>query len=128
MVYAVVSKTTSRKAVRVRLPPCPLVNFIFIYITNPTKQEARKIAKHLLSKKLIACANIHRPVNSLYPWKGKLADESECILIAKTLEENFEKVKKEVEKIHSYTIPCIVKIPVSSNQKYFDWLKREVKN
>ena len=102
------------------------MNFIFIYITNPTKQEARKIAKHLLSKKLIACANIHSPVNSLYPWKGKLADETEYVLIAKTLNENFEKVKKEVEKIHSYSIPCIIKIDVSSNQKYFDWLISEI--
>ena len=28
MVYAVVSKTTSRKTVWVRLPPCPLNNFV----------------------------------------------------------------------------------------------------
>ncbi|MBI3335578.1 MAG: divalent-cation tolerance protein CutA [Candidatus Portnoybacteria bacterium] len=103
------------------------MNFIFIYTTNPTKREARKIAKHLLAKKLIACANIHGPVNSLYPWKGKMADETEYILIAKTIEENFEKVKEEVEKVHSYSIPCIVKIPVSSNKKYFEWVKGETR-
>ena len=101
--------------------------FIFIYITNPTKAEARQVAKHLLKKKHIACANIYGPVNSIYPWKGKVADEKEWILIAKTLERNFEKVRREVEKIHSYTIPCIVKIPVSSNAKYFKWLKEMIK-
>ncbi|HID71734.1 MAG TPA: divalent cation tolerance protein CutA [Thermoplasmata archaeon] len=36
-------------------------------------------------------------------------------------------LKKEVEKIHSYSIPCIVKIPVSSNKKYLDWLESEIK-
>jgi len=102
------------------------MKFVFVYITNPTKEEARKIAKHLLSKKLIACANIYSGINSIYPWKGKIADETEHILIAKTTEANFEKVKNEVEKIHSYTIPCIVKIPVSSNKKYFEWLKSEI--
>lgn len=102
------------------------MDFIFIYITNPTKREARKIAKHLLKKRLIACANIHGPVDSLYPWEGRLADETEYILIAKTTEEKFEKVKNEVERIHSYTIPCIIKIPVTSNKKYFDWVKSEV--
>ncbi|MBZ9572838.1 divalent-cation tolerance protein CutA [Patescibacteria group bacterium] len=102
------------------------MNFVFVYITNPTKEEARKIAKHLLEKKLIACANIF-PINSLYWWEGKIADESEFVLIAKTTEENFGKVKKEVEKIHSYTIPCIVRISVSSNKKYFDWLKGAIK-
>ena len=101
------------------------MNFIFVYITNPTKQEARKIAKYLLKKKLIACANIFS-INSLYWWKGKIADEGEFVLIAKTLEKNFKKVKEEVEKIHSYSIPCIIKIPVSANEKYFKWLKSEV--
>ena len=101
------------------------MNFIFVYITNPNEEEARKIARHLLEKKLIACANIF-PISSLYWWKGKIADEKEVVLIAKTLEENFEKVKEEVKKIHSYSVPCIIKIPVSSNKKYFDCIKEEV--
>jgi hypothetical protein len=29
------------------------MNFILIYITNPTKREAKKIAKFLLEKKLL---------------------------------------------------------------------------
>ena len=65
------------------------MNFIFIYITNPTKDEAKMIAKHLLEKKLIACANIF-PINSLYWWKDKIADENEFALIVKTTEENFK--------------------------------------
>jgi len=102
------------------------MDFIFVYITNPTRKEAKKIAKHLLKKRLIACANIF-PVSSLYRWKGKIVNDNEFILIAKTIKTNFEKIKKEVEKVHSYTIPCIIKISVSSNKKYFDWLKREIK-
>ncbi len=101
-------------------------DFIFIYITNPSEEEARKIVRHLLEKKLIACANIF-PITSLYWWEGKIADEKEFVAIVKTIEENFEKVKKEVEKIHPYTIPCITKIPVNSNEKFFNWLKSEVK-
>lgn len=102
------------------------MNFIFVYITNPTRVEARKIAKLLLKKKLIACVNIFGPTDSLYPWRGKIADEREYILIAKTLNKNFGKIKNEVEKIHSYDIPCIVKIPVSSNRKFFEWIGKVV--
>lgn len=97
------------------------MKLIFIYITNPTKEEAKKIARHLLEKKLIGCANIF-PIESLYWWKEKITDENEFVLIAKTKEENFEKVKKEVESMHSYTVPCIIKIPVDCNEKYFDWI------
>jgi len=100
-------------------------NFIFIYITNPSEKEAKQIAAHLLGKKLIACANIF-PIKSVYLWKGKIADDKEFVLIVKTAAKNFEKVKKEVEKIHPYEIPCIARIPVSSNEKYFDWLKNQL--
>ena len=102
------------------------MNFIFIYITASTKKEAKKIATHLLEKRLIACANIF-PINSLYWWENKIVDENEVVLIAKTKESNFKKVKSEVEKIHSYTIPCIIKFPVNANRKYLDWIKSEIK-
>lgn len=101
-------------------------NFIFIYITNSNKKEAKKIARHLLEKKLIACGNIFA-IESLYWWEKKIADEKEFVLIAKTIKSNYTKVKKEVEKIHPYSIPCIIKIPVSSNIEYFDWLAKNMK-
>lgn len=100
-------------------------NFVIIYITNPSEEKAKKLAWHLLDKRLIACANIFA-ISSLYWWEGKIADEPEFVLIAKTLDEKFEDVRAEIEKIHPYSTPCIIKIPVSSNKKYFDWLKDEV--
>ena len=101
------------------------MNLIFVYITNPNKEEAEKIAKHLLERKLIACANIFE-IDSLYLQEKEIAKENEFVLIAKTAEDNFEKVKNEVKKIHSYKIPCIVKIPVSANEKYSNWLKEKI--
>ena len=104
------------------------MNFALIYITNPSRKVAERVANYIIAKKLAACANIYGPIKSIYPWKGKIAREKEFVLILKTTKSNFEKVKREVEKIHPYTIPCIIKISVSSNKKYFDWIKSEVKN
>ncbi len=101
------------------------MSFIFVYITNPSRREARRIALHLLKKRLIACANIF-PVGSHYLWKGKIERAREFVLIAKTTSKNFEKVKKEVKRIHKYTIPCITKIDVEANEEYEDWLRKEV--
>ncbi len=101
---------------------------IFVYITNPSKEEAKKIAGHLLEQRLIACANIF-PTESMYHWKGKMADadEEEFILLGKTSEENYGKIVEEVEKIHSYTTPCIIKIPISPNDSYKNWTQNELK-
>jgi len=102
-----------------------MAGFILIYTTYPDKVTAKKVVKHLLEKRLIACANIF-PITSMYWWEGNIQDDKEYVAICKTTEENFENVKKEVESIHSYDVPCIVKIPAEANEKYFNWLKREV--
>ena len=102
------------------------MGFIFVYVTNPDKKAAKRIAIHLLKKKLIACANIF-PIDSAYWWKEKIEETNECVLIAKTKEENWKKVKAEIKKIHPYTTPCITKINVESNKEYENWLKKEVR-
>lgn len=99
---------------------------ILIYITNPTEKEAERIAGHLLGKRLIACANIF-PIKSVFRWKGKAVKKKEFVLIAKARAGNFGKVKTEVERIHPYSVPCVIKIPVEANNKYLDWVKEETK-
>ncbi len=101
-------------------------DFIFIYVTAPSEEEAKKVAKHLLERRLVACANIF-PISSLYWWEGRIQDEKEFVLILKTKELNYEKVKEEIETIHSYSIPCITKISVGPNEKYAEWLKNQIK-
>jgi periplasmic divalent cation tolerance protein len=101
------------------------MGFIFIYVTNPDKKTARKVALYLLKKRLVACVNFF-PIESAYWWKSKIERTKEYVLIMKTLEKNFEKVKKEIKKIHPYTTPCIIKINVEANEEYDKWLKEEV--
>ena len=98
-----------------------------IYITNPSKEEAEKIACHLLEKKLIACANFC-PIDSMYWWQGSLEHNNECVLIVKTIEQNYDLVKKEVEEIHAYAVPCIVGISCIVNESYFNFIQNLVEN
>lgn len=102
-------------------------NLALIYVPCPSQKVARQIAKHLLKKKIIACANILGPSQTLYFWQGKLVQEKEFILIGKTKRENFKKAQEEIEKIHPYSVPCIACIFGQSNQKYFHWLLEELK-
>ncbi|MBI5133125.1 MAG: divalent-cation tolerance protein CutA [Thaumarchaeota archaeon] len=103
-----------------------IMGFILVYITNPSRKDAEKVAMHLLKKRLIACA-ITFPVSSSYWWKNKIEKTKEHVFIAKTLERNFERIKKEVKKIHPYEIPCITKINVEANEEFEEWLRVEVK-
>lgn len=101
------------------------IKFIFLYVTAPDKAEAQKISKHLLDQKLIACANIF-PIESVYRWKGKMVEGKEVVLILKTVKDKVAVVRKEIEKIHSYEIPCIAEIDVKVNEKYAVWLRNQL--
>ncbi len=99
---------------------------IFIYVTAKEEVEAQKIARHLLGKKLIACAN-YFPIRSTYWWKEELMDDREFVLILKTEDKNYEEIKEEITSMHSYAVPCITKIPVLPNDTYGAWLQEQLK-
>ena len=45
----------------------------------------------------------------------------------KRISNQFEKNEKEIYKIHTYDIPCIIAIPTCKvNKDYFDWIKGEI--
>jgi len=96
-----------------------------IYITCKDKKEAKKISKHLLEKKLIACSNMF-PIESMYWWKNKIEDAKEIVILAKTNDKNYEKIKEEVKKLHSYDVPCILKIGSEANKEYDDWVRKVI--
>ena len=97
------------------------MDLIFVYITIETKDQAKTLAKQLLDKKLIACANIF-PIESMYFWKGNLEETSEHVLIVKTKKDYWETLKTTVTQLHPYEIPCITKMDIDTNQDYENWL------
>ena len=97
-----------------------------VYITCKDKKEAEKISMHLLKKRLIACANIF-PIKSMYWWEGKIVNSGENVIIAKTSNKKFKRLESEVKSIHSYTIPCILKINASANKEYQQWAGKEIR-
>jgi periplasmic divalent cation tolerance protein len=99
----------------------------FIYMTAGSKEEARKIGRKLVTLKLAACVNILENMNSIYMWQGKVQDDREVVMIAKTTEACVPELVEKVKSLHSYDCPCIVSLPVSGgNQAFLDWIQEEV--
>jgi periplasmic divalent cation tolerance protein len=100
---------------------------VFVYITCKNRKEARKIGEVLVKEKLVACVN-YFPIESIYFWDGKMTDDKEFVLLAKTVKKNFSKLEERVKELHSYEVPCIVALPIAKiNKKYGDWAKRQTK-
>jgi len=97
-----------------------------VYITAKDKEEARKIGRELVETRLAACVNIIDNMNSMYWWEGRLQDDNETVLIAKTKESLVPELIKKVKALHSYSCPCIVSLPIlDGNKEYLDWLEKE---
>ena len=95
------------------------------YSPCPNHEEAVRLAKVLLERKLIACANIF-PITSVYEWEGKVVEDGEVVLIAKTSREGFPVLRQALEELHPYDVPCILELSGDANDSYTQWLLAQV--
>ncbi|MDD5673822.1 MAG: divalent-cation tolerance protein CutA [Chitinivibrionales bacterium] len=101
----------------------------FIYITTAHVRQARRIGKALVGSRLAACVNILVGMNSLYWWEGKIQDDREAVLIAKTRRTLVTALINKVKAMHSYTCPCIVALPIiDGNPDYLKWIQSETRS
>ena len=56
----------------------------FIYMTAGSQEEAARIGRELVSSRLAACVNIIPQMRSIYEWEGRLQEDAEVVMIAKT--------------------------------------------
>jgi periplasmic divalent cation tolerance protein len=99
---------------------------VIVYTTASNIEEAEKIAKTLLEKKIVACVNIIPKIHSLYWWRDKLEEAEEALLLAKTTQTNIDRVIKTIKDIHSYELPAIVIIPIIKGLgEYIDYIRNE---
>ncbi len=101
---------------------------IFLVLCSvPTGQEAKKIARTLVEKKLAACCNIIPEIMSIYSWKENLEESKESLLLIKTTQKMYEYLEKEIKMIHSYSVPEIIATQVETGSTaYIDWIIESV--
>ncbi len=102
--------------------------YIVIFITAGSKKEAEKIARGLLSARLVACVNIVDGVESFFWWKNKIDRARECLLIMKSTEKKLKEVIKIAKSLHSYDVPEIIALSViGGNKPYLDWIDDSIR-
>jgi len=96
-----------------------------LFATASSEEEAQRISRALVEKKLVACVNIIPNVMSIYEWEGKLEESKEYLLMIKTRKALTEAVTEEIKKLHSYTVPETIALNIfGGNAAYIDWVKK----
>jgi periplasmic divalent cation tolerance protein len=101
---------------------------VVVLVTASSLKEARRIARGLVQARLAGCVTVAAPVESIYRWQGKIENSRERLLVIKTGREIFTAVEAEIRKLHSYTNPEIICLPiVDGSRDYLDWLTESLK-
>ena len=99
---------------------------IVVYVTVESPEEGQRLADVLVEERLAACVNRVGPVQSTYRWEGRVERGEEQLLIIKSRDELFDRLKKRVEELHSYSVPEIIALPViKGNDRYLHWLEEQ---
>ena len=91
--------------------------------TCSSEEEAERLARMLVERRLAACVNVVPGVRSFYRWQGAIESAAEWLLIAKSSRELFAPLAAALEQAHSYEVPEVLALPVvEGTANYLNWL------
>lgn len=100
-----------------------MADFIQVFTTVPRREDAERLAKQLVEKRLAGCVQILGPLASTYWWKGRVETSEEWLCLLKSSKALFRKLETAVKQVHPYETPEIIALPIAAgNQDYLAWL------
>jgi len=98
---------------------------IAIVTTCATRDEALRIARALVERRLAACVQLSA-IDSVYRWQGAAQQEAEVRLVVKTVEGRYDEVERTIRELHSYALPQVVAVALDrALPAYADWVAAE---
>ncbi|MBX9588114.1 MAG: divalent-cation tolerance protein CutA [Hyphomonadaceae bacterium] len=92
---------------------------VLIYATFPSVAEAERIGGTLVERGLAACVNILPGMTAIYVWEGKRQSGTEAVMLIKTRADLADAVIAQVRKLHPYTNPALVVLPIAGGSADF---------
>jgi periplasmic divalent cation tolerance protein len=104
--------------------PVPLL----ITTTFESHDDAEKLSRVLLERRLIACARIAGPVSSSYWWQGRITSSEEYVLTMKSDDSQYRELERVILELHPYEVPEIVATVITHvSEGYHQWLEEELR-
>ncbi len=104
------------------------LNTMLLVVTSlPSAVAAKALAKDLIEARLAACVQLQEGILSLYRWEGKICEEQEVLLSAKTIVNKWVEISTFIQEKHPYDLPEILAFsPEQYEHQYGKWVESEV--
>jgi periplasmic divalent cation tolerance protein len=100
-----------------------MTDAIQVITTIGTREEADKLARDLVARRLAACVQVAGPITSTYRWQGNIETSQEWSLVIKSLQSKYAPLEAAIRELHPYDVPEILAVTVVAGQPdYLDWL------
>jgi len=103
------------------------VNLLVVVTSLPNIEVAKVLARALIEENFAACVQLIDSMQSVYRWEGKVCEEHEVLLSAKTTASKWSEISSFIQKQHPYELPEILAFsPEQYAQQYGEWVQAEV--
>ena len=103
-----------------------MTGYRLLYFTVADQGSGRRLAKRLVEEKLAACAHLFPAGESFYRWEGKLMEETEMVVVAKTRSDLARTAIDRIAEWHDYEIPCVFSLPIEEgHQPFLKWISAQ---
>ncbi len=99
------------------------ISAILIYTTFPSESEAKKVGRALVEGGLAACVNIFPHMVAIFSWQGAAEEADEAAMIVKTVKARADDVLAEIKRLHPYTVPARLVLPLAGGgEDFLRWI------
>jgi len=97
---------------------------LIVLTTVPNEDEGNALAAKIINARLAACVQVLPQMTSFYVWEGETQQDTEHMLLMKTLGSKYDELERFIITNHSYSVPEIVAINGErASIPYLSWMK-----
>ena len=103
--------------------------YLMAMTTTDAREDAERLARDLVERRLAACVQVLGPISSTYRWQGAIETADEWLCIIKTTAARFDALSAHIETNHGYETPELTAVPVDHGSPgYLAWLSSATAN
>lgn len=105
---------------------CKDRDILTVTTTVGSLDDAKRLARALVERRLAACVQLEPIAASFYRWEGKVCEDPEVRLTIKTLPSMRAAIEVAFRELHPYELPQFVAATQVASAAYADWARSEV--